>query len=156
MSPSVRTGVAAYATYSLLLAVEAIWIAAGPSWFDSARPWAELHEFSAAGPACGAALFGFLALAITRGHRWAWLFAVLWSGLLVFGALALLLTFTPLFSHMQIWPASIARGPMLVGGVISLACLGTGVVSLCRKDARNAFLTGSLAKKGKGGIAGVA
>ena len=152
MSPSGRTGAAAYAGYGFLLASEALWIAVGPRWFDSAREWAELHAFSAVGPALGASIFLSIAWALTRGYRWAWYFAVIWGGLLLVGAVGVLLTLAPASPRLEAWPPAAARGPMLVGGVLSLACLGTGVFSLCRKDARSAFLTGS-GHSGKPGVA---
>ena len=137
VSPSIRSGAAAYASYGLFLAVEAWWIAVGPRWFEDARAWAELHAFSAVGPATGAILFLALAWAITRGYRWAWYVAVISSGLLLVGAVGMLLTLTPGFPQLGPWPPEGTRGPALFAGVVSLVCLSTGVFSLCRKEARN-------------------
>lgn len=156
MSPAVRTGAAAYAGYGLLLGVEALWIAVGPGWFESAREWARLHAFSAVGPAVGATLFLFIAWALTRGYRWAWYLAVLGGGVLLVAAGGVLLTLTPVFPHLEAWPPAVTRGAMLGGGLLSLACLGTGVFSLCRKDARTAFLGPGSRNTGKGGLAGSA
>jgi hypothetical protein len=152
MSSSGRAGAAAYAGYGFLLAAEALWIAVGPRWFDQAREWAELHAFSAVGPSVGASIFLSIAWALRRGYRWAWYVGVIWGGLLFVGAVGLLLSLTPVFPRMEAWPPAVTRGPILVGGVLSLACLGTGVFSLCKKDARTAFLAES-GSTGKPGVA---
>jgi hypothetical protein len=143
MIPSVRTGVAAYVGYGSLLAVEALWIAEGSRWFDSARELAAIHAFSAVGPATGAAIFFVISWAMTRGYRWAWYTGVMVGGLFLLGAVGLLLELMMVFPHLEAWPPATTKGPLVAAGILSLACLGTGVFSLCRKEARTPFLTGS-------------
>jgi hypothetical protein len=137
----VRLGTALYALFGTLLLLEAVWVDLGKSGLASARDWADVH-----GPhgvpvlLLGGMCVIAVAWSILRGHRWAWLVAVISAGVWAVAGI-------PALGLLLVLPQGAAwarEHPMEPGlGLISVTCLASSLITLSRREVRNQFRRGN-------------
>jgi len=141
MPRSARVGTLLFLVYPLLMGFEVVWIVFGPTWFDAARFWADVHVPSQVPQMiAGASLWLLVGWGLWGRKRAAWFAAVSMSGLLGVGGLLSIAVPTLTGEGAGLAAVGAAHPLEAFMVIFSMLVLGTSMLFLMRSDSRAWYL----------------